>query len=167
MIKKLALGLMLGLCSLQSVASTFEESPEYARMSDIFRKSYEVISNLEPIEILLPKQPKIYNQIYGAFIESNFHNVITPTLMFSIRSEVKRTLDFRNNYPSEEYEIGDHITPTLMQSRDQMLCDIIKRAADKAFEETAVQYRQYNEEALEPDDTESLFVVLRHFKKGH
>lgn len=149
MIKKLALICMLGTAS--AGAAMFEESPAYAHAGPLFKVTHDHLSQLEPVQILLPRNSLGFTRLYVDHISEIFHLVVTPLLQFKARSYLK---DHETNMGAIEIYLRDE--------RNTLMADCVQ----KAFT-FACTYRNANlddPDFLAPSPLFGSLMSLRHYR---
>lgn len=186
MIKKLTLGLMLSLGALSATtaatlertnATTLDRTEDfYAQTSPNFKKTYEILSGLEPIEIgIIANNPKVYNSIYTGMIISSFHNYITPRMALSLHREVEKHLELITDaleyqasvagtdcWRPEAPEFPAYAINNVINLREQLLSEIILIAHSEALKEM-LKIRGNTTEMPALDELPSL-LVLKHYQ---
>lgn len=166
---------MLSLTAATALtASQFEQSQAYQDASPVMRKTYEILSNLDPVEIVLSgSNPAHYNNFYAMMIESSFHNVVTPTLAVFINQNVKEHLDHleetlehnaKYTHEDEKYEMPDFPSynfRNIIMKRDEAITNLLVRAHEEALKEVLKQGKTAEMGVL--DSNGSRLLVLRHY----
>lgn len=158
MIKKLILICMLGTASVG--AAMFEESPAYAHASPLFKTNYSYLCDLEPVEILLPRNSMEFNRVWVESLSVYFHNMVTPLLDL-------KAIDYLNTDVNHDATLDidrGAIEIYLRDERTKLMADCIRNAYT-----VTMAHRDKNPDHPDFNKESPLFgslLKLRHYNEG-
>lgn len=131
MMKLKLIALMTSILT-SAYACEFEGSDAASVASPLFLQRHEILSSLEPIEILIPRGTFAFTGWYITTIEEYFHNVVTPTLNGMLTSDRLTSLEI--NYDDINRAL-ESLRITLMMEGYKKAFDVaIKMKMDNAFD---------------------------------
>jgi hypothetical protein len=150
--KYLKLMLTLSVFTIPLYSSEFEGSHAEEAASSLFLKRHEIMSMLEPIEVLLPRGTFAFTNWYVTSLEEYFHNVVTPILSSLI---TRNTLEVSGANLDHIYEALESRRTILMEEGYKKAYSVaIKIKMDHAFDERMTEDSLYIGSLL----------ILNHYK---
>lgn len=148
---KLAISIIALTTSLH--AMSFEDSPAFEKSSAHFKSTYDILTSLPPVEIVIPQGTYAFNGWYIVTLEEYFHNVVTPILQVQIGYNLNITNDI---------EVVTNLLKDLIKERNKLMVDGFKKAHEIALK-MKIKYAM-DDEMTDDSSYTGCLMTMNHYK---